>query len=75
MTSLCVLLAAVPLLKVAVMSDIQGHPYPEDAGMRNLERALDVFAALKPDVVVNDGDIGDSGVGKDRQGLQAPAVG
>ena len=61
MTSLCVLLAAVPLLKVAVMSDIQGHPYPEDAGMRNLERALDVFAALKPDVVVNDGDIGDSG--------------
>ena len=50
-----------PLLRVAIMSDIQGHPYPEDAGMRNLERALDVLAPLKPDVVVNDGDINDSG--------------
>lgn len=53
--------AGAPLLRVAVMSDIQGHPYPEDAGMRNLERALDVLAPLKPDVVVNDGDINDSG--------------
>ena len=50
-----------PLLRIAVMSDIQGYPYPEDAGMRNLERALDVLAPLKPDVVVNDGDINDSG--------------
>jgi hypothetical protein len=25
-----------PLLRIAVMSDIQGYPYPEDAGMRNL---------------------------------------
>ena len=49
------------LLRVAIMSDIQGHPYSEDAGMRNLERALDVLAPLKPDVVVNDGDINDSG--------------
>ena len=52
---------AVPLLKVAVMSDVQGYPYPEDAGMRNLERALDVLSPLRPDVVVNDGDINDSG--------------
>ena len=50
-----------PLLRVAIMSDIQGYPYPEDAGMRNLERALDMLAQLKPDVVVNDGDINDSG--------------
>lgn len=50
-----------PLLRVAVMSDVQGYPYPEDAGMRNLERALDVLAPLKPDIVVNDGDINDSG--------------
>ena len=50
-----------PLLKIAVMSDVQGMPYVEDAGMRNLERALDVFASLKPDVVVNAGDINDSG--------------
>ena len=50
-----------PVLKIAVMSDVQGMPYAEDAGMRNLERALDVFAALKPDVVVNAGDINDSG--------------
>ena len=27
---------ARPLLRVAVMSDIQGYPYPEDARMRNL---------------------------------------
>ena len=53
--------AEVPLLKIAVMSDVQGMPYAEDAGMRNLERALDVFAPLKPDVVVNAGDINDSG--------------
>ena len=46
-----------PLLRVAVMSDIQGYPYPEDAGMRNLERALDVLAPFRPDVAVNDGDI------------------
>ena len=50
-----------PLLRVAIMSDVQGYPYPEDAGMRNLERALDVLASLKPDLVVNDGDINDSG--------------
>ena len=50
-----------PLLKVAIMSDVQGYPYPEDAGMRNLERALDVLSPLRPDVVVNDGDINDSG--------------
>lgn len=52
---------AAPLLRVAIMSDIQGHPYAEDAGMRNLERALDVFAPLKPDVVLNNGDINDTG--------------
>ena len=50
-----------PLLKIAVMSDVQGYPFPEDAGMRNLERALDVLAPLKPDVVVTDGDINNSG--------------
>ena len=50
-----------PLLRVAIMSDIQGHPYAEDAGMRNLERALDVLAPFRPDVVVNDGDINDTG--------------
>ncbi len=54
-----------PILRVAVMSDIQGYPYPEDAGMRNLERALDVLAPFKPDVVVNDGDINDSGLDAD----------
>lgn len=51
----------VPLLRIAAMSDIQGYPYPEDAGMRNLERALDVLAPLNPDVVVNSGDINDTG--------------
>ena len=50
-----------PLMRVAIMSDIQGHPYAEDAGMRNLERALDVLAPFGPDVVVNDGDINDTG--------------
>ena len=50
-----------PFLRIAVMSDIQGHPYAEDAGMRNLERAIDVLAPLKPEVVINDGDINDTG--------------
>lgn len=50
-----------PLLKIAVMSDLQGHAYAEDAGMRNLERALDIFAPLKPDVVVSAGDMNDTG--------------
>jgi hypothetical protein len=50
-----------PLLRVAIMSDVQGHPYAEDTGMRNLERALDVLAPLKPEVVVNNGDINDTG--------------
>ncbi|MBQ6916131.1 MAG: metallophosphoesterase [Kiritimatiellae bacterium] len=50
-----------PLLKVAIMSDVQGYPYPEDAGMRNLERALDVLSAFRPDVVVGAGDINDTG--------------
>ena len=49
------------LLRIAAMGDIQGYPYPEDAGMRNLERALDVLAPLRPDVVVNVGDINDTG--------------
>ena len=48
-------------MRIAVMSDVQGYPYPEDAGMRNLERALDVLAPFRPDVVVNDGDINDNG--------------
>lgn len=50
-----------PVLRIAVMSDLQGYASPECNGMRNLERMLDVFAELKPDVVVNDGDIGDDG--------------
>ena len=54
-----------PLLRIAIMSDIQGQPYPEDAGMRNLERALDVLTPLKPVVVVNAGDINDSGCDAD----------
>ncbi|MBR1920784.1 MAG: metallophosphoesterase [Kiritimatiellae bacterium] len=53
--------AAKPLLRLAVMSDLQGYAYPEDAGMRNLEHALDVLAGFRPDVVVNDGDICDTG--------------
>ena len=53
--------AETPVMRIAVMSDVQGYPYPEDAGMRNLERALDVLSPFKPDVVVNDGDINDNG--------------
>lgn len=53
--------AEAPVLKIAVMSDVQGYPYPEDAGMRNLERALDVLAPFKPDVVASVGDINDGG--------------
>ncbi len=51
-----------PQLRIAVMSDLQGYDFAEFTGMRNLERMLDVFAPLQPDVVVNNGDIGDNGV-------------
>lgn len=50
-----------PLLRIAVLADIQGYPYPEDAGMRNLERALDALAPLRPDAVACVGDICDTG--------------
>lgn len=50
-----------PLLKIAALGDIQGYPYPEDAGMRNLERALDALAPLRPDAVACVGDINDTG--------------
>jgi len=53
--------AESPVLRLAVLSDLQGYPYPEDSGMRNLERALDVLAPFKPDVVLTVGDINDGG--------------
>ena len=59
--ALCAAGGEAPVMRIAVMSDLQGYPYPEDAGMRNLERALDVLAPFRPDVVVNDGDINDNG--------------
>jgi len=58
-------LVAAALLRVAVLGDIQGYPNAEDAGMRNLERALDVCSALKPDVVAIVGDVNDSGKNAD----------
>ena len=50
-----------PLLKVAIVSDIQGYDYPEDWGMHNLEKAFELLAAKKPDVLINAGDVGDHG--------------
>ena len=50
-----------PLLKVAIVSDIQGYDYPEDWGMHNLERAFEILAPFEPDVLLNAGDVGDHG--------------
>ena len=51
----------IPILKVAVISDVQGYDYPADWGMHNLERAFEVLAPMEPDVIINAGDLGDHG--------------
>ena len=50
-----------PVLKVAIISDVQGYDYPADWGMHNLERAFEVLAPMEPDVILNAGDLGDHG--------------
>ena len=51
----------LPVLKVAIISDVQGYDYPADWGMHNLERAFEVLAPMGPDVILNAGDLGDHG--------------
>ncbi len=50
-----------PLLKVGIVSDVQGYDYPEDWGMSNFDKALRVLAKLEPDVLVSAGDLSDHG--------------
>jgi ribonucleotide monophosphatase NagD (HAD superfamily) len=50
-----------PILKVGIISDIQGYPYKADWGFYNLEKTLQVLADKNIDVLLNAGDIGDNG--------------
>lgn len=49
-----------PILKVGIVSDIQGYPYEADWGFYNLNKVLNVLANKRIDVLVNAGDIGDN---------------
>ena len=48
-----------PLLKVAILGDVQGYPNANDWGMHNLEAAFKVLSPFKPDVMIMTGDLGD----------------
>lgn len=50
-----------PILKVGIISDIQGYPYKADWGFYNLEKTLQVLADKNIDILLNAGDIGDNG--------------
>ncbi len=45
-----------PLLKIGIISDIQGAPYPEDWGSYNMEAAFALLAEKKVDMIINGGD-------------------
>jgi len=53
-----------PLLKAAVISDIQGYAEEYDWGMHNTELAFQLLAPKKPDVILMGGDLTD-GIRKD----------
>ena len=48
-----------PLLRVAVVSDIQGYAAEYDWGMHNAEKAFRLLASKQPDVLILGGDIAD----------------
>ena len=49
-----------PLVKIGVISDVQAYDVREDWGMSNLIKALKILAPLKPEVIINAGDLADS---------------
>lgn len=48
-------------MRVGIVSDIQGYPYPGDWGMENLEKAFRVLSAAKINVLMMGGDLCDGG--------------
>ncbi len=52
----------VPVLKVGIISDIQGNEDRRDWGMYNLGLAFDMLAGMKTDVLLVAGDLADHGV-------------
>lgn len=53
-----------PILKIAVVSDIQGFDSPHDWGFYNLKKAFRFLNSKKPDVLLNAGDICDHAAAK-----------
>ena len=51
-----------PLLRVAVISDSQAYPTLHDWGMSNLEKAFQLLAPMKPDVLLMAGDLADHAI-------------
>ena len=49
-----------PILKIGVVSDVQGYADPFDWGMVNLEKAFKMLAPKQPDVILMVGDLADA---------------
>ena len=52
----------IPRLKVAVISDSQAYPTWNDWGMNNLDKAFQLLAPMKPDVLLMAGDLADHAI-------------
>jgi predicted phosphohydrolase len=48
-----------PILRVAIVGDIQGYHNANDWGMHNLESAFELLSPLSPDVMIMTGDLAD----------------
>lgn len=51
----------VPLLRIGIVSDVQGYAQKYDWGMHNLEKAFALLAEKSPRVLINGGDLSDDG--------------
>ncbi len=49
------------MLKVGIISDVQGYAFPEDWGMHNCEKAIKFLAEKEIDVLLMAGDLADHG--------------
>ena len=49
------------VLRVGIVSDVQGYSQKYDWGMHNLERAFALLAEKSPQVLINGGDLADNG--------------
>ena len=51
----------MPLLRIGVISDVQGYAAKYDWGMHNLEKAFAILREKSPDILINGGDLADNG--------------